>query len=195
VRNRGIERAKGDYIIFLDGDCIAQRDFVAAHRRLAESGRVVTGSRILLNPDLTQQIIAGLPILDRGMAFWWARRVRGQVNKVLPLFLHLPDLRLRRQSDFVWRGIKSCNLAVWRSDAKAVNGFDETFTGWGHEDADFVARLFNHGILRKKGFYATEVLHLWHREATRDSESPNRARVQERLKSRQFRAERGLAEA
>ena len=57
-----------DYIVFLDGDCIAQRDFVAAHRRLAEPGRVVTGSRILLSPELTQQVLTGMPILDRGLA-------------------------------------------------------------------------------------------------------------------------------
>jgi len=80
------------------------------------------------------------------------------------------------------------------ADVAKVNGFDESFTGWGHEDADFVARLHNAGVARKKGFMATEVLHLWHREQARDSENPNRQRVLQRLADGRVEAERGLAQ-
>jgi len=64
-------------------------------------------------------------------------------------------------------------MAVWRNDFDLVDGFDESFVGWGHEDADFVLRLQNSGVLRKNGFCATEVFHLWHKEAARDQESQN----------------------
>ena len=37
------------YLVFLDGDCIARPSFVAAHRRLAEPGWFVTGTRILMS--------------------------------------------------------------------------------------------------------------------------------------------------
>jgi glycosyltransferase involved in cell wall biosynthesis len=195
IRNQGILNAAGAYLIFLDGDCIPQHDFIARHRSLAQHGMMVTGSRILLGEQLTAEVLKGLPILEQGFGFWFAQRARGRVNKVFPLFLHLPDISQRRQIDFKWRGIKGCNLAAWRSDIEAVNGFDETFTGWGHEDADFVARLYNHGITRKKGFCATEVLHLWHREAKRDQESPNRKKVLDRIKNKETRASQGLAEA
>ncbi|MEI8198222.1 MAG: galactosyltransferase-related protein, partial [Phycisphaerae bacterium] len=70
-----------------------------------------------------------------------------------------------------------------RKDYLAVNGFDESFVGWGHEDADFVLRLHNAGIQRKNGFCATEVYHLWHRESSRSSESDNAARVRQRMVS------------
>src|SRR5689334_3701122 len=39
IRNRAIRAARGTYCIFLDGDCLARKDFVAIHRRLAEQGR------------------------------------------------------------------------------------------------------------------------------------------------------------
>lgn len=38
VRNRAVVASSGEYLVFLDGDCIPRRDFVAEHRRLAEPG-------------------------------------------------------------------------------------------------------------------------------------------------------------
>ncbi|HMA08807.1 MAG TPA: galactosyltransferase-related protein, partial [Ramlibacter sp.] len=75
-----------------------------------------------------------------------------------------------------------------------VNGFDESFSGWGHEDADLVLRLHRRGCVRKNGFLATEVFHLWHPENSRAGEAGNRERVTQRMQGNLLRAERGLAE-
>ena len=72
-------------------------------------------------------------------------------------------------------------MACWRKDALGINGFDESFEGWGHEDADFVFRLEDSGIKRRSGSFATEVLHLWHKTQPSDQERINRARVLERI--------------
>jgi glycosyltransferase involved in cell wall biosynthesis len=194
-RNKGIARAQGEYLIFLDGDCVPQRDFVESHRALAAPHTVVTGSRVLLGASLTEEALARrLPLHQQPAWFWLRQRAAGQINKVLPLLIRLPDIPQRRVKGFVWRSIKTCNLAAWRRDIEAVNGFDETFTGWGHEDADLVARLHNAGVGRKNGMYATEVFHLWHREAPRDREGGNYSKVLARLAERATRAEQGLEE-
>jgi len=194
ARNRGTLAATGDYIIFLDGDCVPQRDFIARHRALAQPGFLVSGSRILLSQDLTERVlrehidVAGLGVGER-----LRYRLRGDMNKVLQTMLRWPDIgRVRRK--FSWRRIKSCNLGVWKSDLLQVNGFDESFTGWGHEDSDLVVRLFHAGVLRKDGALATEVLHLWHREAQRDQESSNRKVVLERAANGTTQATIGLRE-
>ncbi|CAN7219897.1 glycosyltransferase family 2 protein [Massilia sp. LjRoot122] len=194
ARNRGTLAATGNYIIFLDGDCVPQRDFIARHRALARPGFLVSGSRILLSQALTERVlrehidVAGMSLLDR-----LRHRLRGDMNKVLQTMLRWPDLgRVRRT--FSWRRIKSCNLAVWRADLDKVNGFDESFVGWGHEDSDLVVRLFHAGVLRKDGALATEVLHLWHREAKRDEESSNRKVVLQRAVDKTILATRGLRE-
>jgi predicted glycosyltransferase involved in capsule biosynthesis len=72
-------------------------------------------------------------------------------------------------------------MACWKSDALAIGGFDETMTGWGHEDADFVFRLQNTGLIRKSGSWATEVLHLYHRINDQSNAAENARRVREKI--------------
>lgn len=194
IRNRGVMAASGSYLVFLDGDCVPERDFIERHKRLAAFGYFVNGSRVLLSPSLTREIVTeNLPVSGRRWAFWLSQRFRGHASKLTGL-LRLPDGDFRLQKNFSWKGIRSCNMGVWRQDFEAVDGFDESFVGWGHEDADLVLRLFHAGIARKNGFCATEVFHLWHPEATRDSESKNWKTVQERALTSIVRATSGYAQ-
>lgn len=194
ARNRGTLAAGGDYIVFLDGDCIPQRDFIARHRALSQPGHLVSGSRILLSEALTRRVLDdGIDVATAQLATRLRWRLRGDINKVLQLAVRWPDLG-RTSKKFSWRRIKSCNLGVWKSDLERVNGFDESFTGWGHEDSDLVVRLFHAGVMRKDGAFATEVFHLWHREAQRDQESSNRRVVLERAAAKVTQATVGLRE-
>lgn len=183
VRNRGVAASRGRYIVFLDGDCVPEVDFVARHKLLAEPGFFVNGSRVLLSPGITQRVLAGVEMVCGRSAFYWIKqRVLGQASKLTGL-LRLPERFGRVERTFSWKGIRSCNMGVWRSDFERVDGFDESFVGWGHEDADFVLRLHHSGVMRKNGFCATEVFHLWHKEAARDQESLNARTVTERAKT------------
>jgi GT2 family glycosyltransferase len=194
ARNLGASHAQADYVVFLDGDCVPNRDFVAHHRTLAQAGHFVNGSRVLLSERLSKRAIQGEIDLSRLTALEWVRlRIAGDANKLTHL-LYWPDAPGRVQTAFRWKGLRSCNLGVWYRDLEAVNGFDESFSGWGHEDADLGLRLHHHGCRRKDGFLATEVFHLWHPEHSRGGEAENRERVEQRIQGSQVRAERGLAE-
>ena len=192
ARNRGTLASTGEYVLFLDGDCIPQRDFIARHRALARRGYLVSGSRVLLSPALTGRILTEKIDLHQCGAFDKLRyRFGGHFNKLLQLLVKWPDWG-RERKRFSWRRIKSCNLGVWRADLELVNGFDESFLGWGHEDSDLVVRLFNAGVMRKDGAFATEVFHLWHKEAQRDQESSNKQLVLARAQDGTVRAVKGL---
>ena len=194
ARNLAALHSVGQRLIFLDGDCVPQPHFLALHHRLQRPGEFVNGSRVLIGPALTAQVEAGA--VDLGSASWWQWlrwRAHGDVNKLLHRW-PWPSAPLRRQSRFVWKGIRSCNLALWRDDLWAVNGFDESFEGWGHEDADLVLRLHHQGLVRRNGFLATEVYHLWHRENARTQASKNRQTVLERSHTGQIQALQGLAQ-
>lgn len=195
IRNRGVSVALGNYIVLLDGDCVPQEDFVRQHRRLMEAGCFVNGSRVLLSNALTTAAITGSESLcGRSAWYWLYKRLTGDASKLAGL-VRLPDFDARKHRAFIWKGIRSCNMGLWRSDYEAINGFDESFVGWGHEDADFVLRLHNYGVIRKNGFCATEVYHLWHPESSRAHESVNAQKVRDRVITGEFRSTLGYRES
>ena len=193
IRNRAILASRGTYCIFLDGDCIARPDFVGTHRRLAEPGCFVTGNRILLSRELTARVLReGLTPESWSFGRWLAQRLRGRVNRLSGL-LPLPLGPLRRLRRHAWRGARSCNLAVWRSDLDRVDGFDADYSGWGREDSDVIVRLLRACVRRKDGVFATGVLHLWHPDAGRDQLAANERKLSDIIASDNIRARRGLS--
>jgi len=194
ARNLGVSQCRGSYLILLDGDCVPDVDFIAQHRRLMQSGFLVNGSRCLLSPDFTQQVLAGsVDVVGRSWLYWLGRWQQGFSSKIAPL-LRAPEMGMRLETEFRWNGIRSCNMGLWRADFERVNGFDGSFQGWGHEDADLVLRMFHAGVRRKNGFFATEVFHLWHDEASRHRASANEGTVRQRMQSDIVRAPLGLQE-
>jgi glycosyltransferase involved in cell wall biosynthesis len=193
ARNRAVERAHGEYIVFLDGDCVARPDFVARHRSLAERGWMVAGNRILLSESFTARALQErIPLHTWSADQWRAARRRGDINRTLP-FVHLPLGPLRKLAASRWQRVRTCNLGVWTDDFLRVAGFDETFEGWGFEDSDLAVRLLNAGVRRKEGAFATGVLHLWHRENDRRHEGRNWNMLQQRIRSRETMPAKGLS--
>jgi glycosyltransferase involved in cell wall biosynthesis len=193
IRNRAILAAEGDYCIFLDGDCLARADFVAAHRALAERGWFVTGNRLLISRALSERILAEkLEPESWSFADWRRARRAGEIKRLAPL-LSLPLGALRRLRRLDWRGAQGCNLGIWRSDLVAVDGFEGGFSSWGREDSDILIRLMHAGIRRKDGRMAVGVLHLWHAEADRSRLQENEHRLQDILSGDRIRARQGLS--
>jgi glycosyltransferase involved in cell wall biosynthesis len=193
VRNRGIRESSGSYCVFLDGDCIPRPDFIAVHRWLAEPGWFVTGNRVLLAREFTEQVLAQSIEPERwGLATWMTLRAQRKINRLAPL-LPIPTGPLRKLRATAWKGARSCNLAVWRSDLDRLDGFDAEFNGWGLEDSDLLIRLLHAGVRRKDGNFATGVLHLWHPESDRSYLPENQRRLDEVARSRRIRAIDGLS--
>jgi len=195
IRNRAAIQAKGEYLVFIDGDCIPFPDFVAMHLKLAEPGKSVAGNRILLSEPITRELLASS--LPHAPALWskwqWFKGWLGKdVNKALGwLRMDLGSWRDRNAGD--WRVYRGCNFGVWARDYRTLDGMDEAFSGWGYEDSDFAVRLLRHGVRIKDGRFAVPVLHLWHRENDRSRQEENWRRFEASLHGTHVRATRGLS--
>jgi glycosyltransferase involved in cell wall biosynthesis len=193
ARNRALLVAAGDYVVFLDGDCLPRADFLTRHRALAEPGWFVAGNRILLAPDLTRSVLTGTEAVeDWSFMKLLTARLDGEVNRLLPL-MTLPGQAWRKLAPSRWRGARTCNLAAFMDDLVTVDGFDASYQGWGLEDTDLVLRLMRAGVKRKDGRFATGVFHLWHPENDRAQLPENQRRLDAVITSDRVRAERGLS--
>jgi len=192
IRNQAVASTSADYVIFTDGDCVPSRDFVKAHKRLAEPGFFLGGNRVLLTSAFTARVLQEhIPIHGWGWDMWAKVWLRREVNRVLPL-MALPDGGFRKWKPNRWEGIKTCNLSMWKHDLVDVNGLDESYQGWGLEDSDLVIRLLRAGVRHKSARFAAPVFHLWHTEHTRRDFPENQKCLDALLRSTTIRAAKGL---
>ena len=194
IRNKAVALSQGEYLIFIDGDCITLPHFIARHRQMAETGYFVPGNRVLISQDYTQTVLqTKLALQQQSLGFFLKLRLSAKINRLLPL-VYLPFSHHRYRQAKNWHKAMTCNLGVWKQDFLAINGFDEVFQGWGYEDSDLVIRLIHQGIRRKEGRFALPVLHLWHKQNDRSQHDVNYQRLLARVADEtMIRAEMGVA--
>mgnify|MGYP002634955795 CR=1 FL=1 len=178
-RNKAVLASEGEYLIFLDGDCIVRHDFIAQHRDLSLANRFIRGNRVKLNQNFTSQLLKQSSIKPLGNVLdLFKHRLKGELKRIFPL-LRLPLGAIRNLQQKNWKGVKTCNLSLSRADFIAVNGFNESFEGWGHEDADLAIRLIRNNVYRTEGTFATTVFHCHHHEQDRFNEEKNRQMLEQ----------------
>jgi glycosyltransferase involved in cell wall biosynthesis len=183
ILNQTLSTATGDYLVFTDGDCVPHPKYIADHAALAEKGFWVQGRRCFVIEKHVPEFSAGLV-----PAFGWmfTGKITGAAKGV-----RWPWAIIRR--DTRQRGIIGCNMAFWREDLVAVNGYDEEYVGWGTgEDSDIGTRLYHLGRQRKFVYGRAITFHLNHSPAPRGHHTASLARLAETIQTRKIRCVRGL---
>jgi glycosyltransferase involved in cell wall biosynthesis len=184
ILNQAIARARSDYLIFLDGDTVPHPQFVSDHARLATRGSFVQGHRALIEQAAAKWFGLGDFSSDRRRA--WRQWLLGGFKSAY----RWPFPMKRRRSDL--RGVRGCNLGIWRADLLRVNGYNEAFEGWGREDSELALRLMNAGTSRLDVRGWALCYHLWHPPASRDAVPRNDDLLEETQNRRLVTCERGL---
>ena len=149
ARNRGAQEALdrgADVLVFLDVDCLASRDLVAAY---AEAVRLRPGV-VWSGP------VSYLPPAPEGGYDLGRLDDHDDPHPARPA--PAPgELVLGADPDLFWSLSFACSAEAWHS----VGGFCEDYVGYGGEDTDF-ARLVNHAGLGLGWTGSARAFHQWH---------------------------------
>lgn len=90
IRNKAVLHYSGDYIIFLDRDCVTLPNFIYRHRKFAQSKHFVPGNRVLVTQSFTQSVIEKNILLHKASFFTFLKyRFQNKINRLLHL-IYLP---------------------------------------------------------------------------------------------------------
>lgn len=183
-RNRAIAAANGEYLMIVDGDMVLHRHFVADHLQAARRGSFIQGVRLLTQADTAARMLRE-GCMDLSFFSSGIRRRRHAVR----------NLALSRLLFWTRAGqsaIRGCNQAYWKSDLLRVNGFNEAFVGWGREDNEIAARLYNVGVSRRNLKFQALAIHLHHPPRQPQGTNPNDAILRQAIERRETWCRLGL---
>lgn len=162
ILNKAVATAASDYLIFMDQDLIARRDFISQHCRHAKKGHFVSAGVIYLNEEISNKI--SYEDIKSGDVFrtsWLNSNGlprNWKMSKLSKNCLFCSLMNLLTTTKPTWNG---GNASTWREYIIKANGFDERMR-YGAEDREFGQRLENMGIRGIQLRYGASTLHLWH---------------------------------
>jgi len=146
-KNNGIRCAKGDLLVFLDGDILVRPDFLEKHLDAHQSpGQIVCNPRKWIIGEMVQNTqfktssrflheLRSLAKESPDMLF--------SVLETLSIDIDACEQFDWSQSDSPWMSCVGFSLSLDKSNAVI---FDENFEGWSPEDREFALRLsLKHG--------------------------------------------------
>ncbi len=161
ILNRSIVAAKGDYLIFTDGDCIPLKNFVESHKRNAEKRCFLRGCYIKL-PKIASENIKKTDILNGNISDpIWLLKNGVTSRKIFRLIIPKPLADMMHKISYLSLRFPGCNSSAWKADILAVNGFDERME-WGGLDLEMGIRLFNSGVKYRLAIFSAFNVHLEH---------------------------------
>jgi len=173
ILNQAIINSNSPYLIFIDGDCIPHRDFIAEHFSSRQLNTCLTGRRVNLSQKLSESLSSQKVkegILENHF-FLLKDGLLGKSTDVEKGFF-IRNKFLRKYFNKKKRGLLGCNFSIHKNDLLVINGFDERYTAPSiGEDTDIQFRLeLAGGSIRSLNNIAVQY-HLYHKPQPRPIEN------------------------
>lgn len=153
ILNKAVKASDGDFLVFIDGDCMIHKRFLEQYAKQAEDATCLFGQRVMLSQKLSIKI---LQTKNHGLMNLWNLFISG--SSKIEEGIYLPFVRSFRKE-----GIKGCNIGLPKALIEKINGFDEDYEKpWGGEDTDLERRLRLVGARFKYTKFQTIQYHLYH---------------------------------
>lgn len=175
--NNGIIVSEGEYLIFIDGDCIPYSTFIESHALLSEKNTIISGRRLNLGPSFSKKIRNKTMLLKklekRFLIYFPLLAVDCKENHSEDGFYFSPKgfiynnfLKSRKAST----SLLGCNYSCFKEDIVSINGYDEGYgeTALG-DDTDLEWRFKSLGCKFKSARNVANIFHLYHSRSFRET--------------------------
>lgn len=167
--NNAILAATGDYLIFIDGDCVPYSTFVESHVYLSENNMVLAGRRFNLGPSFSNQL-RNKNILSSYLEkkiFQNFFKLNNDIKEGhLEAGLYINPKNLLYKLLFKNRkntSLLGCNYSCFKKDMFRINGLDESYGASPvADDTDIEWRFIKAGLSIKSCKFAANIFHLYH---------------------------------
>lgn len=177
ILNQAIAKSTGEFLIFIDADCIPHKAFISDHYLSRQKNVFLAGRRVHLSPRINNKLT------ERGVK-------GGMLEAPFQYFLDslLPKPRTRNSEKAIYiknRYLKKflnrkptkllgCNMSMYKADLLRLNGFDERYLHAGTgEDVDLNLRAENSNFQIKSIKNQAIQYHLWHPRSNHTKNSDN----------------------
>ena len=173
-QNNAIRASTGEYLIFIDGDCVPYSTFIEYHVALAEDGYFLGGKRVNLGPSFSAQVRSGqLDAYDLEKKFLLnfmaikkdaiekhAEEGFSFSPKSLAYKLFMKNRKKKLQ-------LVGCNFSCFKEDMIKINGFNEELEDAAiASDTDIQWRFEAIGLKVKSCKYVANQFHLYHKRSS-----------------------------
>ena len=200
-QNNGIRHSTGEYLIFIDGDCLLYSNFIKNHLALSDEKNIVSGRRVNVGSGYSKKLRA------KGITTQWLEK--NFIRKYLSIkedakeerhseegfsikpnsFLH-QLINVRRKKRFPLLG---CNMSMYKSIMEEINGFDE---GLGNAavagDTDLEWRFQGIGCRVVPARFVVNQFHLYHKRSKTEYDRGLVEQMTENQKEKRFVCSLGL---
>jgi len=202
--NNAIIKSTGDYLVFIDADCVIYSTFLSSHAKLAEKKHVLSGRRVNLGPRVSKLLRNNrltAATLEKYYLFFLPMLLADGATHIDQGFHFKPDgfiyqriFQRRKKSNLKLLG---CNFSCFKSDMLTLDGFDELYPGESclADDTDLNWRFAAAGVRFKSCKMAANQFHLYHGVRQRkkiDGDAAINTMLQ-RKSEKKFRAGRGIS--
>jgi len=172
-QNNAIRASTGEYLIFIDGDCVPYSTFIEFHVALAEGGYFLGGKRVNLGPLFSEQVRNGqLDVYDLEKKFllnFMAINKDAKEKHAEEGFSFSPEslvYKLFMKNRKKKLQLVGCNFSCFKEDMVKINGFNEELEGAAvAADADIEWRLEAIGLKVKSCKFVANQFHLFHKRS------------------------------
>jgi cellulose synthase/poly-beta-1,6-N-acetylglucosamine synthase-like glycosyltransferase len=155
ILNDALKIASGEYVVFIDGDCVPHKQFLYQYAKLFSPATILYGRRVMLSEKHTAYLYkikkaSGLNFLQLFI----------NKSSLIEEGLYLPfDIYTKKK----FGRIVGSNWGIDKKTLIEINGFDEDYISAGvGEDVDIEWRLLKKGVKSKSVKFKCIQYHLYH---------------------------------